>query len=159
MGQCEMGSLTRLIGSILISWMLIHSSAGVEECLRYSPQEIWFSDHSPLLNKTIEEMKVYFQVAFAKLDGNLFKLMPHIKDNETEAGKLADDVVRIREKLAADLESYYREIERCWAQLSHNTEDLIHHIKHLQRIVFILNGEYILALEIIDFLLKKRTNI
>jgi len=121
--------MVRHVEFILVSALLICPFGTVaQECSRYSPEEIWFADYSPWLHKTVEEMKVYFQVLFAQLEGNIFDLMPHIRRDESQSRKLAQDVQLVREKLSANLESHYSEIERSWLQLC----DVSRHYKENQ---------------------------
>ena len=50
--------------TVLIFWISMYPCIGAEECSRYSPQEIWYSDYSPWLNQTIEGIQISIRRSF-----------------------------------------------------------------------------------------------
>lgn len=104
---------------LLVFVVLVGSTtAAVGQCVRPSPEEIWYSDFSPQLNTSLEEIRVYYRVIFSRLeDGNLFNFIPHIKNDQEQAANLTDAAMLAEETGLALVERAYEIVQRAWLEL------------------------------------------
>lgn len=89
------------------------------KCARASPEELWYSDYSPMLKSScLEEMSYYFRLILDRVEGdNLFTFIPHIKE-DPEKAKNVTERMTLAEKTALFLMGQaYDVMENSWLTL------------------------------------------
>ncbi|EFX75306.1 hypothetical protein DAPPUDRAFT_306827 [Daphnia pulex] len=114
---------------VVVAVLLLGSSQAIqtEKCPRASPEELWYSDYSPMLQNTcLEEMSYYFRLIYGRLeDGHLFTFVPHIKEDPEKASNLTQRLTLSEKTALARMGRAYDVMENSWLDLGETSRQFL----------------------------------